>query len=556
MGLVRGAGGIKGPIFRVEKRYCLRQISQELFMKIDLTKQNSRTLNSVLNFTSSIGGQLLNIFVQFAVRTVFIHTLGKSYLGIGGLFSNILSMLSLVEFGVGSAILFKLYEPLSTHDEKRINILMYFYKKVYFYIGLVISCIGICLIPFLRFLIKDYDRMAGLNINVTVIFLMYLFKTVSSYLFLAYKSSIIKADQKEYLVNLVTYLVTILAAVVQIVLLLIYPKFEIYVTISILQVVFLNLTCAFLADKMYPFIKENSREKLARSEVIDITKDCSALFLYKLNGVVLKATDNIILSAVRGLDMVALYSNYYVFYTSINTLFSKVFNSVSHSLGNLHTTHNVKHEYEIYEVVNLIAAILGGTAGVGIFVVSNPVVHAWIGDDWLIEQPFSMLMGIEVLGLALRQPMNKYRATMGLFQQAKYRPVAGMIINLVVSYALVSRWGICGVLVGTIVADWTTVMWYDPIIIHKYGFNNEYSPTRYFLKIARYMAIIFAVGAVDYLLCNKIIGGQGWFYVILYAAIVMVTVPAAMIGITSMSAETRFVINKIRSFVVKKLRRS
>ena len=124
-------------------------------MKIDLTKQNSRTLNSVLNFTSSIGGQLLNIFVQFAVRTVFIHTLGKSYLGIGGLFSNILSMLSLVEFGVGSAILFKLYEPLSKHDEKRINILMHFYKKVYFYIGLVISGIGICLIPFLRFLIKD-----------------------------------------------------------------------------------------------------------------------------------------------------------------------------------------------------------------------------------------------------------------------------------------------------------------------------------------------------------------------------------------------------------------
>ena len=525
-------------------------------MKIDLTKQNSRTLNSVLNFTSSIGGQLLNIFVQFAVRTVFIHTLGKSYLGIGGLFSNILSMLSLVEFGVGSAILFKLYEPLSKHDEKRINILMHFYKKVYFYIGLVISGIGICLIPFLRFLIKDYDRMAGLNINVTVIFLMYLFKTVSSYLFLAYKSSIIKADQKEYLVNLVTYLVTILAAVVQIIMLLIYPKFELYVTIAILQVVFQNLTCAYLANKMYPFIKVKSSEKLARSEVIDITKDCSALFLYKLNGVVLKATDNIILSAVCGLEMVALYSNYYVFYTSINTLFSKVFNSISHSLGNLHTTHNIKHEYEIYEVINLLAAILGGTAGVGIFVVSNTAINAWIGEEWLIAQPFSMLMGIEVIGLALRQPMNKYRATMGLFQQAKYRPVAGMIINLVVSYALVSKWGICGVLVGTIVADWTTVMWYDPIIIHKYGFNDEYRPSRYFLKIAKYLAIIFSIGAADYLLCVRVINGEGWLYVILYAVIVMITVPTVMIGVTASSDETKFVIDKIRGYMMKKLRRS
>ena len=165
-------------------------------MKVNVSKQHSRTMNSILNFISSIGGQLLNIFIQFLVRTVFIRTLGKSYLGIGGLFSNILSMLSLVEFGVGSAILFKLYEPLAQRDEKRINVLVHFYRKVYFFIGLTISGIGICLIPFLRLLIKDYDRLLALNINVVIIFLMYLFKTVSSYLFLAYKSSLIKADQK------------------------------------------------------------------------------------------------------------------------------------------------------------------------------------------------------------------------------------------------------------------------------------------------------------------------------------------------------------------------
>ena len=108
-------------------------------MKVNVSKQHSRTMNSILNFISSIGGQLLNIFIQFLVRTVFIRTLGKSYLGIGGLFSNILSMLSLVEFGVGSAILFKLYEPLAQRDEKRINVLVHFYRKVYFFIGLTIS---------------------------------------------------------------------------------------------------------------------------------------------------------------------------------------------------------------------------------------------------------------------------------------------------------------------------------------------------------------------------------------------------------------------------------
>lgn len=523
-------------------------------MKVNVSKQHSRTMNSILNFISSIGGQLLNIFIQFLVRTVFIRTLGKSYLGIGGLFSNILSMLSLVEFGVGSAILFKLYEPLAQRDEKRINVLVHFYRKVYFFIGLTISGIGICLIPFLRLLIKDYDRLLALNINVVIIFLMYLFKTVSSYLFLAYKSSLIKADQKEYLVNAIIYLVTIVTAIIQIAALLIYPKFEIYVLISILQVIFQNLVCAILANKMYPYITKDVDEKLDKKEILEVAKDCSALFLYKLNGVVLKATDNIILSAIRGLDMVALYSNYYVFYTSINTLFSKIFNSISHSLGNLHTTHDVKHEYEIYEVINFLAIILGGTAGVGIFVVSNPAVSAWIGDEWLLEQPFSLLMGIEIVGLALRQPMNKYRATMGLFQQAKFRPVAGMVINLVVSAALVSKWGICGVLVGTIVADWSTIMWYDPIIIHKYGFKNAYSPTRYFIKLFKYLAILSIIGAADYILCEKVIGGSGWITVFIYASIVVLTVPTGIIIATIKTDETQYVLKKAKSIVFKKIK--
>ena len=85
---------------------------------------NSRTTNTILNFTSSIAGQLIAIIMQFAVRTVFINTLGKSYLGINGLFSNILSMLSLAEMGVGSAIIFKLYEPLTKNDKARIKSLM------------------------------------------------------------------------------------------------------------------------------------------------------------------------------------------------------------------------------------------------------------------------------------------------------------------------------------------------------------------------------------------------------------------------------------------------
>lgn len=287
-------------------------------------KTNSRITNTFYNFTSSIGGQLLTIIMQFAVRSVFINTLGKSYLGINGLFSNILSMLSLAELGVGSAILFKLYEPIAHDDHHRIALLMKFYKNAYWVIGLAVAAIGICLIPFLPNLINDYDKLEALHINAAFIFLLYLLRSVSTYLFFAYKSAIVKANQKEYLLNVISYVFTVGAGIVQIIFLWIWPSFEVYVLLSVLQIIFQNVACAYLSDKMYPYINEKTSENIGIGEVKEIFKDCAALFLYKLNGVVLKATDNIVLSMFMGLDMVALYSNYYVFYTSINTLFSKI----------------------------------------------------------------------------------------------------------------------------------------------------------------------------------------------------------------------------------------
>ena len=517
-------------------------------------KKNSRTANTIYNFTTSIGGQFITIVMQFMVRTAFISCLGKSYLGINGLFSNILSMLSLAEFGVGSAILFKLYEPIATEDHHRIALLMKFYKTVYTVIGFAVALIGACLMPFLPYLISDHDKLEALNLNATLIFGLYLLKTISSYLFFSYKSAIIKANQKEYLVNLVSYIFTVGAGIIQIICLLLIPSFELYVLILVAQVVGQNIICAWMSNTMYPYIKEKTSDRIALSEIKEIFKDCMALFIYKLNGVVLKATDNIVLSIFMGLNMVALYSNYYVFYTTINTLFSQVFNSVSHSLGNLHTSHDSKHEYHIFEAVNLITVILGGIAGIGIFVVADEFIFSWIGSDWQIAQPFSLLMGLEVFTLSVRVALSKYRTTMGLFRQAKYRPLAGMIINLIVSVVLVKYWGICGVLVGTIVADWTTFMWFDPMVIHKYGFENAYSVFRYYRKFLKYFVTICAVGAVDYIICTHFLTGFGWLSVVIHAIVCGITVPGALVALTIKKPEGQYVY-KLGMQYVKKLRR-
>lgn len=511
-------------------------------------KLHSRMTNSLLNFCSSIGAQFIVMIMNFIVRTVFISTLGKEYLGISGLFSNILSLLSLAELGVGSAILFKLYEPIAKNDQERIISLMWFYKSVYRGIGIAVSILGICMIAFLPYLIKDYDRLDSLGINVTFIFILYLINTVSSYLFLAYKSAVIKANQKEYIINTISYLVTVIRGLVQIAALIIIPVFEIYILISIIFVITQNIIYAIAAQRMYPYINRKPLKKIEKEERIAVAKDCQSLFLYKLNTVVLKSTDNIVLSIFLGLDIVALYSNYYIFYTTIQTLFAKIYNSISHSLGNLHITNKSDQEYLIFKTVDLITVVIGGTAFIGIFVVGDEFIRVWLGESWVISQPFSFLLGLEIYTLAIRTALGKYRATMGLFQQAKYRPLAGMIINIVLSVLLVNVWGIKGVIFATIVADWSTFMWFDPIVIYKYGFNCRYSVLEYFKINIRYFMIILVTGIIDYFLCMNIAMDLEWISVFIHAIICAITVPCVLLMFEYRKEECKYITKTIKRY--------
>ena len=530
-----------GCFFAGYAEYILMSDSNMRDIKTKLTKSKSRTQNTIYNFVTSIGGQILTILVQFAVRTVFIRTLGKSYLGINGLFSNILTMLSLAELGVGSAILFKLYDPLAKGDHHRITLLMRLYKNIYRVIGLVIFTVGVALIPLLPVLIRDYANLAKLHISAEIVFILYLIKSVSSYLFFAYKSAIIKADQKQYLINITSYLFTIILGILQIVSLLLTRNFHVYILIDVAIIILQNIVIARFADQLYPYINDKTDDAISKQEIKGLFKDCAAIMLYNINSVVVKATDNIVLSMFLGLGAVGLYSNYYIFYTSIRSVFTKIFNSVSHSIGNLHAADQPEHEYEVFESVILISAILGGVAFAGIFAVADEFVETWIGKEWVIAQPLAFLMGLELYTTAFRMSISKFRSSMGLFQQAKYRPVAGMLINIVVSVALVNVWGICGVLVGTIASDWLTFMWYDPLILHKYGFKNGASVKRYYGKFLKYVLVVLLTGTADFLICRHFLCGFGWFSVAVHALICAVTVPGAILLVSWKTPEGQYV---------------
>ena len=511
--------------------------------------KHSRTTNSFYNFITGIGGQMLKILMDFLVRTVFIAKLGKVFLGLNGLFSNILTMLSLAELGVGSAIIYKLYEPIARNDQHRIAVLMRFYKKAYAIIGFVIAFTGICLIPLLPVLIKNYHNYENLEINLTFVYLLFLSRTVSTYFFFAYKSALIKANQKEYVLNIISYFFTIITAIIRIVALYFIPKFELYVLISICCTIAQNIAYAIKANRLYPYLKTLPKENISKEEQKGILKDCSALLIYKINLAVLKGTDSFIISSFLGLESLGIYSNYYLFYTTLNNICNKIYGSIAHGIGDLHAVASVQKEYIVFKRIHLITAIIAGTTFVGIATVANDLITAWVGKEWVYEQPVAFLLGLEVYTLAYRQFLSRYRTAMGLFRQAKYRPLFGMIINLLVSIIMVQIWGVCGVLFGTILADWLTYMPFDPYIIHKYGFSKVRLVKKYYLNYTKYFITSVFVYIALNAFFNMNLFSKGWVSIALHILICCVVTPISILLISGKTEERKYVTQEMMRYV-------
>lgn len=461
-------------------------------------KEYSRTKNTVLTAITGIGGQLITSVLSFVSRTVFIQVLGASYLGIGGLFTNILSLLSLTELGLDTAINYKLYKPVAEHDEHRVQVLMTFFRKAYLVIGVIILVLGLMLLPALPFFIKDYDKLEGLGINAPLFFLLYLMQSVSSYFFFASRTIMLKSAQKVYVSNIVLIIGNIFSSIAQICVLLLFEDFLAYVVVFILFVLLMNGTNAFFATRMFPYAFKKVDDRLSREEFRDIAKDCGSLLVFKLNAVVLNASDNLVLSKMIGLLYVGLYSNYLLFTMAINRFLGHFYVSIKASLGNVFATEGKQKCYFLFEVMNFMTIVLNGTAALFIALCLNDVIEIWIGSDYLLSQPFPLLLGIQLLFNGFKINLHAMRDVTGIFQQSWYCPLLGSLINIVVSVVLCYYIGICGIIIGTITADLVTSFMIDPRIIHKYTFENYRSVSYYYRKNLFYLLILGLLGMFDY----------------------------------------------------------
>ncbi len=467
----------------------------------------SRTRNSARNATMSLLTQALGLLLSFAGRLVFVRTLGEEYLGISGWFSNILSILSISELGIGTAIVVSLYKPLASGNEGRIRASIRLLRRAYYCVGAAVLTLGLCLLPFLDVLVNKQTELVDLR----VCYLLFLSQSVFSYLFCGYKTAIFTADQRQSRVNLIQCVVNAAVTLCQIVTLLLWRNYYLYVVYLVAGAALKNLLVAASANREYPYLRhvtrlrpeEDDRALLPTAERKGIFHNLFGLSLYRLSGTVLNATDNLVLGKWIGFAIIGVYSNYLLVITALTTMFQLVFQSFTASVGNLNVTESSERKAFVFRCLNQLDGWLYGFAAVCLLVLIDPFITLVFGPEWVFADAWvTPIIALNFLTSGLLETTIMYKDACGLFWQGRFRPVFSAGLNIVLSIWWVGPWGIAGVLAATIVSRLLTTWWFDPWMVHHYALKT--SCKGYFLRTLAVVGVFAALGAGLTLLRNAL----------------------------------------------------
>lgn len=454
--------------------------------------QESRRDRALKNVSITTSCQVLYIIVSFVCRTVFTNTLGVEYLGLNGLFSNILTMLSFVELGMGSALVYKMYKPLAMNDEYTLCVYIRFYKKIYTLIAIIVAVIGLSLIPFLRFIVKA----PNIEINITVLYMLFLLDTVISYLYV-YKKSILIADQKNYVVAIYTQVFNVIMNVGQIIILLITHNFIFYLVFKILCDWLNNYFCSRHAEREYPYINNQVKDSIPDSDKKELKESIKGLFFGKIASVAFDGTDNIFISAFVGVSSVGIVSNYSLILTTINSLLNQVFYSLTSSIGNLGATSVREDVRNVLRRIYFINTLLYGYLFVGMVLVLRMfVVDIWVGPEYSLTITTVTLLVLELCLRGMHYPVYMTRTAMGLFHQMKYIPPICAVLNIALDLILGINFGITGIIIATVVSRCFT-RFADITVLYKEYLGCKRSA--YYRHHLKFLILILFCSIVSYL---------------------------------------------------------
>ncbi len=447
--------------------------------------KSERKKSSFKNMITAVSSNVLTIIVGLVAQAVFIKILGSEYLGLNGLFSNVISMLGIVELGMGSAIIYNMYKPIAEEDHEKIKSLMQFYKKSYRIITLIISIIGIMIIPFIKYIVDIESVTVG--INVYLVYILFLLETICSYI-LSYKRSMLYADQKEYITNIIHMGYTILVNTMQLTFLYFTHDYYLYLIIKVMMRLVENIVISSYVNRRYSYLLDNNVTKLDSKTEKDIFQKIKALFFHKIGTFIVSGTDNIIISKYLGLVTVGLYSNYYMIINAVQTVINHIIQATRASVGNLLVTESKTKQFDIFNKIRFVNFWISCFSSICIFVIMDSFITIWIGYKFVLPTKVLLVLVINFFIVSSRSTYGAFKEAAGIFYEDRFVPIIESLLNIVLSIIFVKKFGLMGVFMGTIASGLVLWCYSYPKYVYNKLFRRKISD---YIKETIYYFIIF-----------------------------------------------------------------
>lgn len=446
-----------------------------------------RIKKSFFNIQSNLFIYIFRTIVGFILRTYFIKVLGTQILGLDGLFSNIIYILSVAELGVSSAISYSLYEPLSKKDYAKVSAYMSLYRKIYKLIGWAIFGIGLFVMIFLNKIVPNPPQ----NTNVYLIYFLFIFDTAISY-FITYKDTLIFADQNNYKLIKFQFLGYLFMFVLQFISILYFKSYLLYIFSRVIAMILQRIVCNRYVTNEYKNVNFYTKEEITKTEKDKIKVNVKGMFLYKIGNNIINGTDNIIISMLLNLSLVGLYSNYLSLVLMVDTLLSSVYKGITSSFGNLIVEESTDTQENVFNKVNFLGHFLYGLFFVGYFILIDDFIVLWVGKKYVLPSLVVFFICFNFYINGIKNCTDSIKEASGLYDQDKYMSIIQAIINIVASIILVKIMGLVGVVIGTFVSYILVPCWNRPYILYKYLFKKN--PLKYYIKYMLNVIFVLSTG--------------------------------------------------------------
>lgn len=452
----------------------------------------SHTTYAIRNVGAAGVFQILALLLSFVSRTVFVKLLGNDYLSCEGLFSNILTILSFSELGIGSSIIYSLYKPVAEDDRVQIGKLMNFFRTSYILIAVVIAAVGLLVVPFMDYIVKDVPSVKE---SITVLYLLFLANTVSSYIF-GYKRSFLIACQKNYVVLGIQQVATVIRIVLQIGVLFWFHNYVLYLVIAIVCTLAGNVVSTYITNRQYSWMNEYLGNKLTKEECKPIFRNIFAIVQYKLGYVFLQGAGNILISLCLSTSLVGLCSNYNLITGAISTLFTQFFTSIQSTVGNFNTMSNPIEKRQLFLSLYFINYWVSGFVVIMTAIFISPFIsHLWLGREYELGSFTTLAICFSFYAFMSNRVPSLFRSAMGLFVQAKNSPIYASVLNIMLAIVL-SKWiGLAGIFIAHGIAHLLSFSLIDPYYIFKIGLKA--SPFIVYKRMIIYGAALILIFVIS-----------------------------------------------------------